>query len=159
MTFQSMPLHALVVHLPIALTVLVPVVAITALWLGRRTMPAPQAWRFAVAALALQLGSGWLAMQTGEGEEDTVETVLSEGRLHGHEEAADLFLVVSAGVLFVAAGGLLPNRLGRTLRVAGAAGTLVTLAAGWNVGHSGGQLVYRYGAASAYTGPLTGTGN
>jgi hypothetical protein len=31
------------------------------------------------------------------------------------------------------------------------------VAAGVQVGHSGGLLVYREGAASAYTGPVTGT--
>jgi hypothetical protein len=35
-------------------------------------------------------------------------------------------------------------------RIGAAIGTAVILGAGWNVGHSGGMLVYRDGAASAY---------
>jgi len=40
--------------------------------------------------------------------------------------------------------------VGSAARVAAAAGTLAVFGFGYNVGHTGGQLVYRDGAASAY---------
>jgi len=158
---NNLPLHALIVHMPIALTVLVPLFAVLALWLGRRVMKPHVAWAFPVGMLALLLASGVAADKTGEQQEDRVEKVVPEAALEKHEEAAELFLVVTGGVLVLAAGGLMSNTLGKTMRVVGAAGTLAVLAAGWNVGHSGGQLVYQYNAGAAYsntgTAPQSGT--
>lgn len=147
---NNLPLHALIVHMPIALTVLVPLFALLGLWLGRRLLKPHVAWAFPVGMLALLLASGFAAEQTGEQQEDRVEKVVPEAAFERHEEAAELFLVVTGGVLVLAAGGLMSNSLGKTMRYVGAAGTLAVLAAGWNVGHSGGQLVYRYNAGAAY---------
>jgi hypothetical protein len=52
--------------------------------------------------------------------------------------------------LLASAAGLLPRRGGAIGRVAGTAVTLAVLAAGLSVGHSGGELVYKHGAANAY---------
>ena len=43
--------------------------------------------------------------------------------------------------------------VGSTARLVAGAGTLAVLGFGYDVGHTGGQLVYRDGAASAYTTP------
>jgi uncharacterized membrane protein len=148
--FQSLPLHAIIVHMPIALTILVPLFVIVAFVLERRGVAATKAWMLPTGLLALLLVSGWTAMQTGEQQEDKVERIVPEAAFETHEEAADLFLIITGGVLVLAAGGLVNNRVGKGLRVAGAVGTLAVLGAGYNVGHSGGKLVYTYNAASAY---------
>lgn len=148
---QDLPLHALVVHLPIALTVLIPLFVIVALVLGRRWVKPHLAWGFPVGLLAMLMASAYIAQETGEDQEDTVEKVVDKEPIHEHEEAAELFLLVTGGVLVVSAGGLLPNKLGGALRVVGAVGSLAVLGAGWNVGHSGGQLVYKYNAGAAYS--------
>lgn len=148
---NNLPLHALIVHMPIALTLLVPIFAVVALLLGRRAMKPNLAWAFPVGLLALLLVSGVVADKTGEQQEDRVERVVPKAAIHEHEEAAELFLVVTAGVLVLAAGGLMSNSLGKTMRVVGAVGTLAVLAAGWNVGHSGGTLVYEHNAGAAYS--------
>jgi hypothetical protein len=108
------------------------------------------AWGFPVGMLALLLVSGLVAEKTGEQQEERVERVVPEAAFEKHEEAAELFLLVTGGVLVLAAGGLMNNSLGRTLRVVGTVGTLAVLGAGWNVGHSGGQLVYVHNAGAAY---------
>lgn len=148
---NNLPLHALIVHMPIALTVLVPIFAVVALLLGRKVMKPNLAWAFPVGLLALLLVSGVVADKTGEQQEDRVERVVPKAAIHEHEEAAELFLMVTAGVLVLAAGGLMSNSLGKTMRMVGTAGTFVVLAAGWNVGHSGGQLVYQHNAGAAYS--------
>lgn len=107
--------------------------------------------------MAMLAASGLVAKETGEGQEERVERVVAEGSIHTHEEAADLFVAVSAAVLAVGLVGLAPGAAGVAGRWLGAVGTAAILAAGWNVGHSGGMLVYRDGAASAYTvGSATG---
>jgi hypothetical protein len=80
-----------------------------------------------------------------------VEAVVSERALHTHEEAAERFLVLSGVLLLVAAAGMAAGNLGRAGRIVSTAGAFGLVAAGIQVGHSGGELVYRHGAASAYT--------
>ena len=63
---------------------------------------------------------------------------------------------VSVGVLAVLALGLIPGNAGRVARYVGAAGTLTTFAASFQVGTTGGDMVYKYNAASAYTTPGAG---
>lgn len=85
-----------------------------------------------------------------------MERVVSEQALHAHEENADAFLGVAIGMLGVSLFGFLPRRAGTVARGVATLGTVVVLGAGWRVGHSGGELVYKHGAAQAYV--TTGTG-
>lgn len=150
------PLHPLFVHLPIALTLLLPIVAIGAMWAVRKGARPRRAWGIAVATFALLTGSAWAALQTGQREEERVEEVVAESAIETHEEAAEAFLMASGIVLLVAGAGLLnglPGRLARGASVVGAVGLLV---GGWQVGHTGGALVYKEGAASAYTATAGG---
>lgn len=151
------PLHPAVVHLPVALAVLLPVFTLAALWLIRRGAPARATWSMLVGVLGVTVVSSFVAKQTGEQQEDRVEQVVPEQAIHGHEEGAELFIVVTAGVFALGLAGLVNGRTGRAARVATAIGTLGILGAGWNVGHSGGMLVYRDGAASAYAGAASPT--
>lgn len=144
------PLHPAVVHLPVAFAVILPLFAIGAIWFIRRGSRPRAAWGVTVAMAVALVASAWVSLQTGEQQEERVEDVVGEAAIHQHEEAAELFIAVSAGVLVIALGGLAPGRLGQLSRWATAAGTIAVLGAGWNVGHSGGMLVYRDGAASAY---------
>jgi uncharacterized membrane protein len=152
------PLHPALVHLPIALAVLAPfaaglgVLAIRSGWLPARS------WVAVVALQALVVGSGWLALETGEQQEERVERVVAERHIHDHQEAAERFLAVAAAAAVVSLAGLLAGRRGSVARVATLGIAVAALAAGIAVGHSGGQLVYRYGAASAYATPAAAAG-
>ncbi|MBK8250057.1 MAG: hypothetical protein IPK85_22090 [Gemmatimonadetes bacterium] len=144
------PLHPLFVHLPIALTLLIPAFAVGALVAIRRGTTPRRAWGITVALMAVLVGSSWAALKTGEREEEMVEDVVSESAIHGHEEAAEAFLLATGVVLLVGAAGLLNGRLGMVARGVATAGTLALVGAGWQVGHTGGTLAYREGAAGAY---------
>jgi hypothetical protein len=100
--------------------------------------------------------SAWVALDTGEDQEERVEDIVGEPALHGHEEAAERFLVLAGVVTLVAVAGLARGTVGRAARLLTAAGTVGIVAAGIQVGHSGGLLVYRHGAASAYADPAAG---
>ena len=147
----GIPLHPLVVHFPIVLSVLLPISALLALRVIRKGTTPRSAWALPVAVAAALTLSAWAATETGEQEEDRVEQVVAERAIHGHEEAAERFLVLSGVLLLVAAAGLVPRTVGEAARILTAVGALGLLAAGVQVGHSGGELVYRHGAASAYT--------
>ena len=144
------PLHPAVVHLPIALAVLMPLVAASAIAaIARGSLPARVWWAAFVLQLAL-VGSAWLALETGEADEDRVEKIVAERYLEAHEDAAKWFLGVAGATALLVAVGLLPGRSGRVGRVAGGVASLAVLATAVWAGHLGGELVYRHGAANAY---------
>jgi uncharacterized membrane protein len=144
------PLHPAVVHLPIALAVLIPAFALlAAVTIHMKGMP-PRTWLGVLLLQALLVGSGWLALETGEDQEDRVEDVVAERYIEDHEELAERFQIGAGLALVVVAAGLLPGAAGSIARGAAVVATLAVLAAGIQVGHTGGELVYRHGAANAY---------
>lgn len=151
----GIPLHPLVVHFPVVLAVLLPISVLVALWAIRRGTTPRSAWALPLVVAAALTVSAWVATETGEHEEDRVEQVVGDAAMHGHEEAAERFLVLSGVLLLVAAVGLAPRTVGEAARILTAVGAFGLLAAGVQVGHSGGELVYRHGAASAYSGPAS----
>jgi uncharacterized membrane protein len=146
----GIPLHPLVVHFPIVLGFLLPISVIGALWAIRKGTTPRRVWAIPVVLAAALALSAFAAVETGENEEERVERIVGESALHGHEEAAERFLVLSGVLLLVAVAGFLPKTVGRAARLVTGAGALGLVAAGAQVGHSGGTLVYRHGAASAY---------
>lgn len=158
MSILPTPLHPALVHLPIALTVLVPLFALGALVHIHRGGRVLRSWGLATAMLAALSASALLALKTGEADEETVESIVPEVALEQHEDAGARFLYLSLGVLGLAAVGLAGGRLGGGARYATAAGTLMLVAAGYSVGHTGGALVYRYNAASGHVRQATDPG-
>lgn len=145
------PLHPAVVHLPIALAVLMPALALLAALAIRSGSVPPRAWAAVVLLQAALAGSGWLALETGEEQEERVEEIVAERHIEEHEEQAERFQWAAGVALVVVGAGLLPGAAGGLARGVAVLAALVVLVAGVQVGHSGGELVYRYGAASAYT--------
>jgi hypothetical protein len=144
------PLHPAVVHFPIVFSVLLPIAALLALWAIRRGVAPLRAWAFPLVLAAGLTGSAWVALQTGEAEEERVEAFVSEAAIHEHEEAAERFLLFAGVVTLVAGAGLLGGAVGSAARIVATAGTVLVLLAGYQVGRAGGELVYEHGAASAY---------
>lgn len=98
---ESLLFHPKLVHVPMALGVLMPLVAgglLLAWW--RKWLPA-RSWVMAVALQAVLVGSGVLALRSGEVDEERVEHVVSERLIEAHEEAAEVFVGASAAVLAV----------------------------------------------------------
>jgi hypothetical protein len=111
-------------------------------------------WFIAIVLQAVLLGSGILALQSGEAEEDRVERVVAERYIEAHEEAAELFVWASGGVLamMLLAAALGSRREGVPTAAAATLGTLLVLWLGYRTGQAGGSLVYQHGAAQAYAG-------
>ena len=144
------PLHPAIVHFPVVLAFLLPISAVAAIWTIRKGARVTRAWAVPLAIAAALTLSSWAATETGEAQEEKVEKVVAEAPFEAHEEAAELFMTGSAAILLLTAGGLARGITGRIGRVAATAGALVLVAGGAYVGHTGGELVYQYGAASAY---------
>ncbi len=145
--------HPKMVHVPIALAVLMPLVAgglVVAWW--RNWLPG-RTWIVAVALQTILLGSGLLALRSGEIEEHRIGQGVPEAAIEAHEEAAELFVWASGGVLAVmlTAAAFRSRRLGLPIATAGALATIAVLALGYRTGQAGGSLVFEHGAAQAYT--------
>lgn len=154
------PFHPKIVHIPIALSVLMPVVTVGLLvawfkdWLPART------WWVAVALQTVLFAGSWLAMNTGEEDEEKVEEVVAESALEEHEERAETFFWASgAGVVLMWLPMVMPGaRRRRWLAGVATAGTLVVFWLGARVGEAGGALVYEHGAGQAHTSQASPAG-
>jgi uncharacterized membrane protein len=144
------PLHPAVVHFPLVLLFLVPLFAVGAVWAIRRGADSRRTWGIPLFLTAALAASAFVALQTGDADEDRVEAVVSEAALDAHEEAAERFLVLSGVLLLFAAVGLVRGDVGQAARLITVVGSLGVAAAGVQVGASGGELVYRHDAASVY---------
>lgn len=147
------PLHPMVVHIPMALAVLMPPLVLGIHVAVRRAWLPPRAWALVVLAQALLVGSGMLALRTGEADEERVEAIVGESILHQHESAAEVFVLAAGLVLVLTIAALLlrRSRWAAPSAIAALAGTVVVLALGYRVGKAGGELVYAHGAASAFS--------
>ncbi|MCC6763407.1 MAG: hypothetical protein IT293_01980 [Deltaproteobacteria bacterium] len=150
--------HPKVVHLPMALAVLMPLVSAGLLatwWAG--LLPR-RAWLVAVALQLVLVGSGVVALRSGEHEEERVERVVAEKLIKAHEEAAEAFVWSAGAILLLqlAAAALRREESARAAAAAAVAGTLLILFLGYRTGEAGGRLVYQHGAAAAYTSGSSG---
>ena len=149
---DSFLFHPKLVHIPIALAVLMPLVASGMLFAWCQKWLPPRAWVIAVALQVVLVASGVLALRSGEAEAERVERVVAERFIEEHEEAAEAFVWASGGVLAVMLLALVRSsrRTGPVAATVATFGTLIVLGLGYRTGHAGGDLVYRHGAAQAY---------
>jgi hypothetical protein len=160
MSILPSPLHPAIVHLPIAIAVLLPLFALGALWAIHKGVRSMWAWGVPVSLLSLLLLSGLAAKQTGGADGERMEHVVGEQAVESHEEAAEGFIVATGAVLALALVGFARARVGTIARGVTAAGTIALLGLGYNVGHSGGAMVYRDGStlsASSMGAPASGS--
>lgn len=149
---SNLPMHPAIVHLPLGLAVLLPLIAITfciAIWRG--WLPA-KSWVIVTALHLILFGSALLAMKTGEREEERVEEVVGESALESHEEMGEIFAWASGITLLITGGAMFfrKKNLGFASRAGASLGLITVAGLALATGHSGGALVYQKGAASAY---------
>jgi Predicted membrane protein len=149
------PLHPAIVHFPIALMFVLPVLALWAIWRISRGDKPRSTWAIPFLAAAFLALSSWAAVATGERDSDKVERAVSQQPLDEHEETAELFMNLSLGVVVIAGAGLLRGTIGKSARILTAVAAVGLIVVGAQAGHSGGALVYKHGAAGAYTQPST----
>lgn len=152
------PLHPAIVHFPIVFTLLLPLAALGALLAIRRGAPVRRAWLFPVFTAVALTGSAWLAQETGESDEERAEDVVGEQTLETHEEAAKRFLAFAAAGLVLTAAGLAGGNVGRAARVAASVAALALVIGGYQVGHSGGRIVYGSATSRGVSSVVGGAG-
>jgi len=147
-------LHPFIVHLPLGLAILAPLLILLLAVLEGKGKLTPSAWLAVLLVQVLLTAGSLAAMKSGEGEEERVERALPEAVLHVHEEAAELFLWGGVAGLVLAVVMVLPLGAGlrRVVPFLLLGVSLVTLALGLRTGKFGGELVYRHQAPAARLG-------
>lgn len=158
-------MHPLIVHLPIGILFVAPVLLLMAIFWRNQRFPLTVA---AFVLVALGAGAAFLAAASGEAGEDAAEAVpAASAALERHEELADTTKLVFAGLAVLLAVIAFGPRLLRRAVPPGVqtialvaflllyAGGMLLLA---KTGHEGGQLVHQYGvrAPTAAGPPDTG---
>lgn len=151
------PLHPAVVHFPIVLMAFLPLAAVGALWAIHRGVLPFRAWAVPAILAGVLTLSAWAATETGESQEDRAEDIVGKQLIHNHEEAAERFFIFSGIVFALSVAGLVRGVPGRGARAVATVATLGLLVAGYQVGHTGGGLVYGDGASPGVS-QLTATG-
>jgi len=149
---MELPLHPAIVHLPIGIVFVMPFITLLLVFLFRRKIIKKSGFVIIVALHIFLVGTSYLALETGEEEEHRVEKVVNEQFIESHEEKAEIFMAISSLVLIgsfllflLPASRFLSLGLGALF-----VSQLALIFLGYQVGHTGGELVYVHGAAKAY---------
>lgn len=148
---EGLPLHPVLVHLPLGLCGLIPLVAIIVILGIKLNWFSSRIWLLVVLLQASILAGTVVAKETGEHEEDVVEKIVPHMYIGEHEEAAEGFAVAVGVVLILTMAGAIPKKkVASAAQLLSVAGMLAVIYFAVDAGHSGGDLVYRYGAGRVY---------
>ena len=149
---MDLPLHPGVVHIPVGLSFVMPIIVVAMGWGVLSGRLPKMAWSLVVVLQLVLSVSSFVAAGSGDLDKGLVEAVVDQEFIDAHEDAASLFIWSSAGMFIVAALGiaLSDDRARRIAIVAMMAGSVVVGYLGVRTGQAGGILVYRRGAASAH---------
>lgn len=145
------PLHPAIVHFPIAMAFLVPLLIVVFAFMLKKNKMAPTAWLIIIGLQFILTASGYISLETGETEETPVGKVLSKQLIHAHEEASEVFvgmtvlaLALSVAVYFMRKE--LQFRLHMGIFIISLLGGFLA----YRTAALGGELVYKHGATQAY---------
>jgi uncharacterized membrane protein len=148
---MQLPFHPFIVHFPVALTFILPILVVVFAFMIKFNKMTPKGWSVIIGLQLAVVVTGYISLETGETEEDRVEKVVSKKIIHEHEEAAEIFVGVSV-ILFVlsVAAFFIRKEISFLLKIGIAVLGILSCYLAYRTGHLGGELVYRYGAGSAY---------
>jgi hypothetical protein len=143
----DLPLHPLIVHVPLGLAAVMPFIAAgvgLAIWRGRLPRAA---WSVVVGLQAVVLVASLFAQRTGEQDEDGVKKRVGKDAVHHHEELAERFTwgAGTSAVLAAAALVVRAHPASHGLMAATTVATCVTTGLGVLAGHAGGTIVHGAG--------------
>lgn len=142
---NTLLLHPSVVHVPLGLAVVMPLLLGAMVWAIASGRLPGKAWLIAMALQGVVVGAAGMALWTGGREEDRVEARAGEAAVDAHERAAQAF-TVAAGATFVAiAAALVLRNRPRPFLAAGLGSTVLAigmLVLGVQAGRQGGALVH-----------------
>lgn len=154
---NGLPWHPSIVHFPLALAVLTPVLGAILWWATRSDDGlAQRAFRLPFAAQVVALITAIIAQRTGDGDHHRVEEVVDRALIHAHEQAGEFFTIATGVVLaaWFASAAAKEAKVARNAAILAILLGLVAAGLGLRAGHFGGELVYTHGAAEAWRAPV-----
>jgi hypothetical protein len=149
---NALPLHPAVVHVPLGLALVMPVLLAALVWAIVTGRLPPRAWLLGLLLQGVVVGAAVVALRTGEQDEERVEGRAGEAQVEAHERAARTFTFATGGTFIAAALGLALRGRPRPFLAAGlgtVALSLAMLGFGIQAGHRGGLLVHGGGGVNA----------
>ena len=146
-----LPLHPFMAHIPLVLALCLPIVLVSSIVFIMKKKISPRIWWLPVVVQITIVIFSYIALETGEAQEDTVLQFVAKPFVQQHENAAEIFSglgVILLGLMVVVL--FVGENLARNLRFLTAALSLIPLAAGLYAGRLGGAIAYTHGGAEAY---------
>lgn len=150
-----MPLHPMLVHLPLGLAIILPLFLFVVAWAIRAYRLDERAWWLMVMMSLITVVGSVMAVRSGDSEEDPAENIVAHRLIEDHEQAGVVFLYSCIAVLCaIVVTAFLRRRKAQGVAMAICiALAVVSALLGMRAGHSGGELVYQHGAANVYAAP------
>lgn len=145
----DLPLHPIIVHFAIALGVGVPFIGFGLWYAIHKNWVEQKFWRLAVLSSLLYALIAVAAVQLGEADDDRVEKFVAEELIEHHEETAEAIPWIGGVLTLLALAGCRGKHM-RKMQLAFSVAGLLAIIPLANAGHTGGELVYKYGAATAH---------
>ena len=157
---NGLPLHPAIVHLPLGLAVVAPVLAFGVALAIRRGLLPRRSWLIVVGLQAVVFAGGLVALRTGQQDEERVEDRVAERVVERHEALAERFVWSAGGTLALGATALAlgSHPATATLMAATTLATVVTAGVGVQTGHAGGAIVHGPGGTATALGGATHAG-
>lgn len=152
----ELPLHPALVHIPLGLVFVMPFLILLFWFFIHKGWLPKKVWIIAIICQIMVFGSGLIAMETGEHDEEIVEKVVPENIIETHEEKAETFVWISGFITLLLFSLIAaPDRFSNLSKVVSLIAVLINLILAMDLGHSGGELVYKHNAASAHINSST----
>lgn len=148
---MQVPVHALIVHIPMVITFILPFLIIAFAFMIKKHKMSSKGWLIIIGLQMAVVAGGYISLETGETEEHNVKKIVEKKIIHDHEEAAEIFVGVSVLALVLSIGVFFLRReIAFPVKLVIALITVVAGFLGFKTGELGGELVYKHGAANAY---------
>lgn len=148
---MQVPVHPLIVHIPMVITFILPFLIIAFALMIRKNKMNAKGWLIIIGLQSAVVMGGYISLETGETEEHVVEKFVDKKIIHKHEEAAEIFVGASVLALVLSIGAFFLRReIGFPVKIAIAGVTVLAGYLAFRTGELGGELVYQHGAANAY---------
>ena len=156
---MNVPFHPMIVHFPLALTFILPVLILVFAYMIKFHKMAPHAWLIIVGMQLMVTITGYVALDSGEADEERVAKVIGKDLIHKHEEAAEIFVGSTVLILAISITALfIRKEIQFPLKLSIAVLSLVSCFLAYRTGTLGGELVYVHGAGQAFSEEAVSTG-
>lgn len=145
------PLHPFLAHIPLTLALFMPIILWVSVYLIAKEKVSTKAWWASVAVQVVIVASAYIALSSGEGEEDIVVQFVPKKIIGQHENMAEVFSglsVILLGVMMVI--NFVQEKVAKYFRIIAAVFSIIPLGVGLYAGRLGGQIAYAHGGAEAY---------